>query len=126
MIPESINLTQDENGSDEIFNAMTFFGNQAVGIDGRVDLDKLIIIDPNLSYEISLQVKVSSLENQNLKFGVAGYETTDGDALPMGVIENGAITGNSMWFHTADYIEFQNDNIYYHIKDFFFRIMKNL
>lgn len=116
LIPESINLTQDENGSDEIFNAMTFFGNQAVGIDGRVDLDKLIIIDPNLSYEISLQVKVSSLENQNLKFGVAGYETTDGDALPMGVIENGAITGNSMWFHTADYIEFQNDNIYYHIK----------
>ncbi len=65
LIPESINLTQDENGSDEIFNAMTFFGNQAVGIDGRVDLDKLIIIDPNLSYEISLQVKVSSLENQN-------------------------------------------------------------
>lgn len=24
LIPESINLTQDENGSDEIFNAMTF------------------------------------------------------------------------------------------------------
>lgn len=116
LIPESINLTQDENGSDEIFNAMTFFGNQAVGIDGRVDLEKLIIIDPNLSYEISLQVKVSSLENQNLKFGVAGYETTDGDALPMGVIENGAIVGSSIWFHTADYIEFQNDNIYYHIK----------
>lgn len=116
LIPESVSLTQDENGSDEIFNAMTFFGNQAVGIDGRVDLEKLIIIDPNLSYEISLQVKVSSLENQNLKFGVAGYETTDGEALPMGVIEDGVITGSSMWFHTADYIEFQNDNIYYHIK----------
>ena len=116
LIPESISLTQDENGDSEIFNAMTFFGNQSVGIDGRVDLEKLIIIDPNLSYEISLQVKVSSLANENLKFGVAGYESTDGEPLPMGVIENGEIVGNSIWFHTADYIELENDNIYYHLK----------
>lgn len=87
LIPESISITQDENGDDgEIFNAMTFFGNQAVGIDGRVDLDKLVIIDPNLSYEISLQVKVSATDNENLKFGVAGYETVDGEPLPMGDI----------------------------------------
>lgn len=117
LIPESISITQDENGNDgEIFNAMTFFGNQAVGIDGRVDLDKLIIIDPNLSYEISLQVKVSATDNENLKFGVAGYETVDGEPLPMGILENGQITGSSLWFHEEEYLDIKNDGIYYYIK----------
>lgn len=117
LIPESISITQDENGDDEeIFNAMTFFGSQTVGIDGRVDLDKLIIIDPNLSYEISLQVKVSAIENQNLKFGVAGYETVDGEPLPMGILENGQITGSSLWFHENEYLDIKNDGIYYYIK----------
>lgn len=113
----NISLTQDENGDDgEIFNAMTFFGNQMVGIDGREDLSKLILIDPNLSYEISLQVKVSGTTNENLKFGVAGYETTDGTPLEMGVLENGQITGNSIWFHTAEYLNLPNEGMYYYIK----------
>ena len=113
----NISLTQDENGDDEeIFNAMTFFGNQLVGIDGREDLSKLILIDPNLSYEISLQVKVSGTVNENLKFGVAGYETTDGTPLEMGVLENGEIAGSSMWFHTAEYLNLPNEGMYYYIK----------
>lgn len=117
LIRESVSLTQDENGDDgDIFNAMTFFGNQTVGIDGRVDLEKLIIIDPNLSYEISLQVKVSATENENLQFGVAGYETTDGEPLPMGILENGAITGSSLWFHESEYLNIENEGIYYYIK----------
>ena len=117
LIPESISIMQDENGDNgEIFNAMTFFGNQAVGIDGRVDLDKLIIIDPNLSYEISLQVKVSATDNENLKFGVAGYETVDGEPLSMGILENGQITGSSLWFHENEYLDIKNDGMYYYIK----------
>lgn len=87
-----------------------------MGIDGRVDLDKLIIIDPNLSYEISLQVKVSATDNENLKFGVAGYETVDGEPLPMGILENGQITGSSLWFHENEYLDIKNEGMYYYIK----------
>lgn len=117
VLPQNVALTQDINGDPEdIFNVMTFLGTQPVGIDGREDLSKLIIIDPNMSYEISLMVKVSSTDNQNLKFGVAGYETTDGEPMPMGVIDEGQITGSSLWFHTAEYITLPNDGIYYYLK----------
>lgn len=117
LVSESVSITQDENEGDEIFNAMTFFGNQVVGIDGRVDRDKLIVVDPNMSYEISLQVKISAAtDTQNLKFGVAGYETTDGDPMEMGVIENGQITGSSMWFHTTEFLNLLNEGIYYNIR----------
>lgn len=117
LLPQNISITQDENGEDSgIFNAMTFTGTQTVGIDGREDLSKLIIIDPNLSYEISAMIKVSKAVDENLKFGVAGYETTDGEALAMGVIGG----EDSMFFHTSEYMNLPNENIYYHIKGILF------
>lgn len=117
LLPQNVSITQDENGEDSgIFNAMTFTGTQTVGIDGREDLSKLIIIDPNLSYEISVMIKVSKAVDENLKFGVAGYETTDGEALAMGVIGG----EDSMFFHTSEYMDLPNENIYYHIKGILF------
>ena len=98
------NIISDENNpEDGIFNAMTFYGTQVTGIDGREDLNKLIVVDSNLTYNISFQLKVSSLENQNIKFGVVGYTDKDSDPIPLGILSEGEVGKGYQDFESSDW-----------------------
>lgn len=112
---------QDRNGNDDIVNGITFTGQQPVGIDGTQDLSKLIVVDPNLSYEISFFLKKASDAPSLVKFGVVGYNEDKTQTFEMQVMENGgwAAQGSNM-FHTDEYLELPNDNMYYYIRGILF------
>lgn len=79
------------------------------------------MVDPNLSYEISFFLKKASDAPSLVKFGVVGYNEDKTQTFEMQVMENGgwAAQGSNM-FHTDEYLELPNDNMYYYIRGILF------
>lgn len=68
--PTGVTVVDDIDNDGNPIKAMTFVGNQSVGISSEEDMSKLLPISEDLSYQISVKVKSSTMERQNLRFGV--------------------------------------------------------
>lgn len=111
-----VSIIADRDGENNLINVMTFSGNQSTGIQGDNAPEKYILIDPNISYEISLKIKASSLQNLNLQFGVQGYDA-DHKPLYMLVLKNLQYeTAPNNYFHTDSFLNILNSGVYYEIK----------
>lgn len=112
----NVSLTNDRDIDNRLVKVMTFSGVQTVGIQSDpIDISKHVLIDPNISYEISMKIKISGLQNQNLKFGAIGYDS-DHNPLNFSVLENANYASESNWFHSDTFLHLINENIYYEIK----------
>lgn len=68
--PTGVVVVSDIDNDGNPIQAMTFVGNSLVGISSAEDKSKLLPVSENLTYQLSFKVKSSSVNNQNLKFGV--------------------------------------------------------
>lgn len=68
--PIGVVVVSDIDNDGNPIQAMTFVGNSLVGISSAEDKSKLLPVSENLTYQLSFKVKSSSVNNQNLKFGV--------------------------------------------------------
>ena len=71
--PTGVVIVDDVDNDGNPIKAMTFVGNSLVGISSAEDKSKLLPVSENMTYQISFKVKTSSVNNQNLKFGVEVY-----------------------------------------------------
>lgn len=71
--PTGVVVVSDIDNDGNPIQAMTFVGNSLVGISSAEDKSKLLPVSENLTYQLSFKVKSSSVNNQNLKFGVEVY-----------------------------------------------------
>lgn len=71
--PTGVVVVSDIDNDGNPIQAMTFVGNSLVGISSAEDKSKLLPVSENMTYQISFKVKTSSVNNQNLKFGVEVY-----------------------------------------------------
>lgn len=71
--PTGVVMVGDVDNDGNPIKAMTFVGNSLVGISSAEDKSKLLPVSENMTYQISFKVKTSSVNNQNLKFGVEVY-----------------------------------------------------
>ena len=94
---------------------MVFGGVQRTGIYPTEDKSKLLVIDPALSYEISIRAKISSIVNSKVQFGVVCYDK-DYNIIGTQYIENGEYqSSDDGLFHSTEYLEFLNENLYYNL-----------
>lgn len=111
----NIRITRDYNNEDEIISSMVFGGVQRTGIYPTEDKSKLLVIDPALSYEISIRAKVSSVVNSKVQFGVVCYDK-DYNVIGTQYVENGEYqSSDNGLFHSTEYLEFLNENLYYNL-----------
>lgn len=68
--PTGVVVVSDIDNDGNPIQVMTFVGNSLVGISSAEDKSKLLPVSENLTYQLSFKVKLSSVNNQNLKFGV--------------------------------------------------------
>lgn len=68
--PTGVVVVSDIDNDGNPIQVMTFVGNSLVGISSAEDKSKLLPVSENLTYQLSFKVKSSSVNNQNLKFGV--------------------------------------------------------
>lgn len=68
--PTGVVVVSDVDNDGNPIQVMTFVGNSLVGISSAEDKSKLLPVSENLTYQLSFKVKSSSVNNQNLKFGV--------------------------------------------------------
>lgn len=71
--PTGVVIVDDVDNDGNPIKAMTFVGNSLVGISSAEDKSKLLPVSENMTYQISFKAKTSSVNNQNLKFGVEVY-----------------------------------------------------
>ena len=71
--PTGVVIVDDVDNDGNPIQAMTFVGNSLVGISSEEDKSKLLPVSENVTYQISFKAKTSSVNNQNLKFGVEVY-----------------------------------------------------
>lgn len=71
--PTGVVVVSDIDNDGNPIQAMTFVGNSLVGISSAEDKSKLLPVSENMTYQISFKAKTSSVNNQNLKFGVEVY-----------------------------------------------------
>lgn len=71
--PTGVVVVSDIDNDGNPIKAMTFVGNSLVGISSAEDKSKLLPVSENMTYQISFKAKTSSVNNQNLKFGVEVY-----------------------------------------------------
>ena len=71
--PTGVVIVDDVDNDGNPIKAMTFVGNSLVGISSAEDKSKLLPVSENITYQLSFKVKTSSVNNQNLKFGVEVY-----------------------------------------------------
>lgn len=71
--PTGVVIVDDVDNDGNPIKAMTFVGNSLVGISSTEDKSKLLPVSENMTYQISFKAKTSSVNNQNLKFGVEVY-----------------------------------------------------
>ena len=109
--PTGVTIISDQDNDGNPIKAMTFTGNTLVGIGMEEGNEsKLMVISENMFYQISFKLKVSSVDNQILKFGVNIY---DENMNPLDCIES--FTGNpSNYFVNDDGpLQLPNPGIYY-------------
>lgn len=111
----NVRITNDINNEDEIISSMVFGGSQKTGIYPTEDKSKLLVVDPALNYEVSVRVKLSSLINSKIQFGVVCYDE-DYNVIETQYIENGEyqLSDDSL-FHSTEYLELVNENLYYNL-----------
>lgn len=91
--PTGVLLQDDISNEGLLIQVMTFVGDTATGISSEEDKSKLLIIDEDLAYQISFKIKTTSVENQNLYFGVQVFDSLQ---RPLSCIETiGTIESNS-------------------------------
>lgn len=112
-----VKITEDENNQGDLVNVMTLTGNQFTGISSEDEKDhsKFLIIDSSLSYEISLYLKVQSLLNTKIHFGVECFDK-DFNKIGTQIIQNGEyIPAENNFFHTTEYLELIQEGYYYNL-----------
>lgn len=111
----NVRIANDINNEDEIISSMVFGGSQKTGIYPTEDKSKLLVVDPALNYEVSIRVKLSSLINSKIQFGVICYDK-DYNVIETQYIENGEyqLSDDSL-FHSTEYLELVNENLYYNL-----------
>lgn len=111
--PTGVLLIQDQDNLGNPVQSMTFVGNVLTGIGSTEDQSKLFIISENLPYQISCRVKVSSVENQNLTFGVQVYDELK---RPISLIEGfGPLESNEFTSGNTG-LQLVNDGVYYELR----------
>lgn len=73
--PTGILIVDDVDNEGNAIKAMTFTGNVKTGISSEEDKSKLLVVSPNLPYQISFKIKITgAAEDQKLHFGVQVYD----------------------------------------------------
>lgn len=111
--PSGVILQADVNNDNEPIQTMTFIGNELVGISSEGDLDKLLVVDEDLAYQVSLRLKTDNIQNMNLTFGVQVYDELK---RPVSCIESiGTVQSNSFVKNDAS-VTLNNADIYYELR----------
>lgn len=73
--PTGVLIVNDVDNEGNAIKAMTFTGNVKTGISSEEDKSKLLVVSPNLPYQISFKIKITgAAEDQKLHFGVQVYD----------------------------------------------------
>lgn len=111
--PSGVILQADVDNDNEPIQTMTFIGNELVGISSEGDLDKLLVVDEDLAYQVSLRLKTDNIQNMNLTFGVQVYDELK---RPVSCIESiGTVQSNSFVKNDAS-VTLNNADIYYELR----------
>ena len=121
--PTGVVIVEDVDNDGNSIKAMTFTGNVKTGISSEEDKSKLLVISPNLPYQVSAKIKITgAASDQKLHFGVQVYDELQ---RPMSCIEafTSTVVGQSTTpTETNNFVKnegeliFPDTNIYYDVR----------
>lgn len=121
--PTGVVIVEDVDNDGNSIKSMTFTGNVKTGISSEEDKSKLLVISPNLPYQVSAKIKITgAASDQKLHFGVQVYDELQRPIFCIEAFTSTVVGQSTTPIETNNFVKnegeliFPDTNIYYDVR----------